>query len=114
MLNYTLSRLAIAIPTFLAVLFITFLLTTLSPFDPVTIMMQQHEGTLDAMQQKDLVQRIRDQYGLDDTFLVQFTKYLQRLAQGDLGISVNGQRDVLRMIINPFRSHCGAKTEHLA
>lgn len=102
MLKYTLGRLAIAVPTFLAVLFITFLLTTLSPFDPVTIMMQQHEGTLDAMQQEELVQRIRNQYGLDDTFLVQFTKYLQRLVQGDLGISINGQRNVLRMIITTF------------
>lgn len=102
MLKYTLGRLAIAVPTFLAVLFITFLLTTLSPFDPVTIMMQQQESTLDALQQKELVQRIRDQYGLDDSFAVQFTKYLQRLAQGDLGISVNGQRDVLRMIVKTF------------
>ncbi|MEZ4865058.1 MAG: ABC transporter permease [Caldilineaceae bacterium] len=102
MLKYTLSRLAIAAPTFLAVLFITFLLTTLSPFDPVTIMMQKYESTLDSMQQEDLVTRIRAQYGLDDTFLVQFTKYLQRLAQGDLGISINGQRDVLRMIRTTF------------
>jgi len=102
MLKYTLGRLAIAIPTFMAVLFITFLLTTLSPFDPVTIMMQQYEGTLDGMQQKELVQRIRNQYGLDDSFAVQFTKYLQRLAQGDLGISVTGQRDVLRMIVKTF------------
>jgi peptide/nickel transport system permease protein len=102
MLKYTLGRLAIAIPTFLAVLFITFTLTALSPFDPVTIMMQQYEGTLDAAQQTEMVQRIRDQYGLDNSFLVQFTKYLERLLQGDLGISINGQRDVLRTIAKTF------------
>jgi len=102
MLKYTLGRLAIAAPTFLAVLFITFLLTTLSPFDPVTIMMQQYESTLNGAQQEEMVQRIRAQYGLDDSFLIQFTKYLQRLAQGDLGISINGQRDVLRTIVTTF------------
>ncbi|RIK42111.1 MAG: peptide ABC transporter [Chloroflexi bacterium] len=102
MLKYTFSRLLIAIPTFAAVLFITFTLTVLSPFDPVTIMMQQYEGTLDALQQQEIVQRIRDQYGLDDSFLIQFTKYVQRLLQGDLGISVNGQRDVLRTIVTTF------------
>ncbi|MEZ4734410.1 MAG: ABC transporter permease [Caldilineaceae bacterium] len=102
MLKYTLGRLAIAAPTFLAVLFITFLLTTLSPFDPVTIMMQQYEGTLNGAQQEEMVQRIRQQYGLDDSFAIQFTKYLQRLAQGDLGISINGQRDVLRTIVTTF------------
>ncbi|MBX3011022.1 MAG: ABC transporter permease [Caldilineaceae bacterium] len=102
MLKYTLGRLAIALPTFMAVLFLTFLLTTLSPFDPVTIMMQQYEGTLDSMQRTEMVDRIRGQYGLDDPFIVQFTKYLQRLVQGDLGISINGQRDVLRMIVTTF------------
>ena len=39
MYKYTLKRLAIAIPTFAAVLIITFTLTALSPFDPVAMMM---------------------------------------------------------------------------
>ncbi len=102
MLKYIVGRLAVAIPTFLAVLLITFTLTTLSPFDPVAMMMQQYEGTLDAMQQKEVVQRLRNQYGLDNSFVVQFTKYVERIAQGDLGISINGQRNVLRAIVKTF------------
>jgi ABC-type dipeptide/oligopeptide/nickel transport system permease component len=102
MLKYAFGRLAIAIPTFIAVLFIVFTLTTISPFDPVSIMMTQYEGSLDSMQREEVIQRIRDQYGLDNPFIVQFTKYIQRLLQGDLGISINGQRDVLRTIITTF------------
>jgi ABC-type dipeptide/oligopeptide/nickel transport system permease component len=84
------------------VLFIAFSLTALSPFDPVSIMMQQQGGSLDALQQEEVIQRLRDQYGLDDSFVVQFTKYIQRLVQGDLGISINGQRDVLRTMVKTF------------
>lgn len=101
MLKYIVARLAIAIPTFLAVMLITFTLTTLSPFDPVTMMMQQQEN-LDSLQKDAFIKRIRNQYGLDDSFFVQFTKYVQRVAQGDLGISINGQRDVLRAMVKTF------------
>jgi peptide/nickel transport system permease protein len=101
MLKYILTRLAIAIPTFLVVMLITFTLTTISPFDPVAMMMSQQEN-LDTLQKDEVVQRLRNQYGLDDSFLVQFTKYVQRVAQGDLGISINGQRDVLRAMVKTF------------
>lgn len=102
MLKYIAKRLLVAIPTFLAVLLITFTLTTLSPYDPVSMMMQQYEGTLDAMQKKDVIQRLRNQYGLDDSFVVQFTKYVERIVHGDLGISINGQRNVLRALVKTF------------
>lgn len=102
MLKYITIRLAIAFPTFLAVMLITFTLTAISPFDPVAIMMSQQEGSLDALQKEEVIERIRKQYGLDDSYLVQFSKYVQRVAQGDLGISVNGQRNVLRAAVKTF------------
>ena len=101
MLPYTLRRLAIAIPTFIAVLLITFTLTAVSPFDPVEMMLLQFETT-DTMAKEDVIQRIRDQFGLDDPFLTQFSNWLSRLVRGDLGYSINGQRDVLRMIVVTF------------
>jgi ABC-type dipeptide/oligopeptide/nickel transport system permease component len=101
MLKYVSSRLTIAIPTFLAVMLITFTLTAISPFDPVAMMMQQNEN-LDTMQKEEVIARIRKQYGLDDSFAVQFLRYVQRVAQGDLGISINGQRDVLQAMIKTF------------
>ena len=102
MLKYTAKRLAVAIPTFVAVLIITFTLTVLSPFDPVAMMMTQFEGTLDTLATEEVIERIREQYGLNDSYGVQFTRWMGRLIQGDLGISINGQRNVLRMIVKTF------------
>lgn len=102
MLFYAFRRLMVAIPTFITVLLITFSLTAISPFDPVAMMMVQYEGTLDTLAEEEMIERIRDQYGLNDAFSVQFIRWISRLAQGDLGISINGQRDVLRMIIKTF------------
>ena len=96
MLFYAFRRLMVAIPTFITVLLITFSLTAISPFDPVAMMMVQYEGTLDTLAEEEMIERIRDQYGLNDAFSVQFIRWISRLAQGDLGISINGQRDVLR------------------
>lgn len=101
MLKYILTRLAIAIPTFLAVMLITFTLTAISPFDPVAMMLAD-QPNLDTLQKEEVIQRVRQQYGLDDTYLVQFTKYVQRVVQGDLGVSINGQRDVLRAMVKTF------------
>ena len=102
MFIYTLKRLAVAVPTFIAVLIITFTLTVVSPFDPVAMMMTQFEGTLDTLAKEEVIERIREQYGLNDSYGVQFTRWLGRLLQGDLGISINGQRNVLRMIVKTF------------
>lgn len=101
MFKYILTRLAIAIPTFLAVMLITFTLTAISPFDPVAMMLAD-QPNLDTLQKEAVIQRVRQQYGLDDTYLVQFTKYVQRVVQGDLGVSINGQRDVLRAMVKTF------------
>ena len=102
MLKYTAGRLAIAVPTFIIVLLITFTLTTISPFDPIAMMLMQYEGLLDNLNREEVVQRLRDQYGLNDTFWVQFTNWLGRLSQGDLGMSIVGQRDIGRTIIKTF------------
>ena len=38
----------------------------------------------------ELLAELRDQYGLDDPFLVQYAKYLRNLLQGDMGYSFRG------------------------
>ncbi|MBX3051317.1 MAG: ABC transporter permease [Caldilineaceae bacterium] len=101
MLQYLIARLAIAIPTFLAVMLVTFTLTVISPFDPVEMMLAQQE-ILDTLQRDEIIARTRQQYGLDESFTVQFTRYVERVMTGDLGISIVGQRDVLRTIVKTF------------
>lgn len=96
MVKYLVGRLATAIPTLFAVLFITFSLTYLSPYDPVRQMLAN--APVQNMDTEENIARVRHQYGLDRPFLVQFGDYVRKLLQGDLGISINGQRDVWQMI----------------
>jgi ABC-type dipeptide/oligopeptide/nickel transport system permease component len=85
-----------AVPTVVAVLLITFTLTYLSPFDPVRLLLLSNEVA--NLNDEAVIARIRQQYGLDRPFGVQFVDYIWKIAQGDWGISINGQRDIWRMI----------------
>lgn len=59
---------------------ITFLLNFYGPGDPVEVFMQQY-------QDPEVVERIREQRGLDKPVLVQYGIYLKNAVQGDLGES---------------------------
>lgn len=96
--KYLAGRLALALPTLLAVLLITYGLTFISPFDPVKIMLSASE--IAALDTPENVARMRAQLGLDQPFLVQFGRYIQGLLTGDWGRSINGQREVWTMITN--------------
>jgi ABC-type dipeptide/oligopeptide/nickel transport system permease component len=98
MAKYLVGRLATAIPTLVAVLFITFTLTYISPYDPVRQMLAN--APVQSMDTDENIARVRRQYGLDRPFLVQFGDYVSKLLRGYMGISINGQRDVWGMIKN--------------
>jgi peptide/nickel transport system permease protein len=61
--------------------FIVFLLLYITPGDPIVSIAPPHAS------QQDL-QKLREKYGLDQPFLVQYSKFFLRLVQGDLGTSV--------------------------
>jgi ABC-type dipeptide/oligopeptide/nickel transport system permease component len=96
MLKYLLGRIGTAVPTILAVLLITFTLTYVSPFDPVRLLVLNNEVA--NLSTEENIARIRSQYGLDRPFAVQFVDYIGKLARGDWGISIVGQRDIWGMI----------------
>ena len=96
MFKYLIGRIGTAVPTLLAVLLITFTLTYLSPFDPVRLLLLSNE--ISNLSSEEMIARIRHQYGLDRPFGVQFIDYIWKLAQGDWGISIVGQRDIWTMI----------------
>lgn len=64
----------------LIVSFITFALGRYGPGDPVELLMGQHSNP-------DVVQRIREQRGLNDPILVQYRRYLWGVVRGDFGES---------------------------
>ncbi|MDR7452803.1 MAG: ABC transporter permease [Armatimonadota bacterium] len=77
---YLLRRLTQSVLILLGVTFVTFLLLYALPADPAR-MIAGRSATADT------VERIRAELGLDRPLLVQYGRYLARLAQGDLGRS---------------------------
>ena len=64
----------------LIVSFITFALGRYGPGDPVQVLMGQHSNP-------NVVERIREQRGLNDNILVQYGRYLKNVSRGDFGES---------------------------
>ena len=64
----------------LIVSFVTFALARFGPGDPVEILMGQHTNP-------EVVQRIREQQGLDDPLALQYARYIGNAFKGDFGES---------------------------
>lgn len=97
MFAYIRNRLLLAIPTLLAVSFITFFLGYLSPGSPIDIMLGQHSDAA-------TVKRLEHEYGLDQPPLVQYGRFLWgAVSHGDLGTSfMSDKRPVTKIIAEQF------------
>lgn len=97
MFTYVRNRLLLAIPTLLAVSFITFFLGYLSPGSPIDIMLGQHSDPA-------RVKQLEHEYGLDRPPLVQYGSFVWgAVTRGDLGRSFGtGQRPVTQIIAEQF------------
>jgi peptide/nickel transport system permease protein len=87
------QRLLRLIATLLAVSFLTFLLGSLLPGDPVNAILPP-----DAPRDQETVERIRTELGLDDPFIVRYGNWLGDAVRGDLGYSYITDQPVLRTI----------------
>lgn len=85
--QYLVRRLLLAVPVLFGILLVTFVLVRAIPGDPCRAMLGEKgsKATCDAF---------KERYGLNDNVLVQFGRYLQNLAQGDLGTSIKFSRPV--------------------
>lgn len=88
MTRYILRRLIATIPVLIGVSLITFFLTNLLPGDPA----REAAGRFATREQ---IEAVRKQLGLDQPLPIQYLRYMQRLAQGDLGTSLTSQQSVL-------------------
>ncbi len=87
MLQMIASRLARLVLTVLAVTFATFMLTNVLPGDAVNALIP-----IDAQQDREFVEQIREEWGLNDPLIVRYGRWLGDAVQGDLGRSlVTGQ-----------------------
>ena len=78
--SYVIRRLAWLPVILLIVSFITFALGRFGPGDPVEVLMGQYADA-------SVVDRIREQRGLNDNIFVQYGRYLTNVSQGDFGES---------------------------
>lgn len=93
-LQYIGKRLVMTLFVTLAVILLSFVLIRLAPGDAATVMAGQ-AGYADEAFMKNL----RAEYGLDQPLPVQLWKYLEAVAQGDLGSSYVRRQPVLSVIL---------------
>jgi len=93
MARYVLARLLWTLVILWAIVTLTFAATFLSPIDPA----RSYAG-LRATDQ--VIEQVREKFGLDDPIPVQYVRYMGRLAQGDLGDSFATGEDVRSAILS--------------
>ncbi|WP_265443629.1 ABC transporter permease [Flexivirga meconopsidis] len=84
MTRYALRRVGFMIPTLIGSTFLVYLLVFLIPGDPVLAL----AGTKRVS--PATAEAIRNQYNLNDPFVVQYVKYLGNVLHGDFGTDFNG------------------------
>jgi len=82
MFRFLLKRLALTIPTFFALMFITFVMIRLVPGDPIEVRLGERGITPERLAQ------LRTEMGLDQPIWKQFLDYVSALLQGDFGTSI--------------------------
>ncbi len=93
MLKYVLGRLLMLIPVVLGITFIIFLIMSLSPGDPATLILGA-----DASTEQLALKRV--EMGLDQPVLVQYYKYIIGVCRGDFGVSWVSGNDVLAEFVH--------------
>jgi len=93
--RYVLFRLLQAIPVFFGTTFLIYFMVFALPGDPIIGLFG--EKTPDPA----LLERVREQYHLDDPFLVQYFHYIAGIFQGDFGTSFSGQ-PVSEILVRTF------------
>ena len=76
-----LKRVLAAIPSLIGVVIVTFLLTRAMPGDPAAYFAGPAAT-------KEAIEQIRAKLGLDQPLVIQFARYVDDLAHGDLGTSL--------------------------
>ena len=91
--QYLQRRVLVIFPTALAVVTLVFLTLHLAPGDPARIGLGQVATSED-------IERAQDQLGLNDPLLVQYLRFLARLARGDMGNSFITHEPVAGLILS--------------
>jgi peptide/nickel transport system permease protein len=97
LLNYIIRRTLWAIPFMFAASIVAFALITLPPGDYVTTFAQSLSQSGDVVDQARL-DALRERYGLDQPFFIQYFRWIGGVLQGDFGLSFEWQQPVATLI----------------
>ena len=100
--TYILKRIALFVPTLLAITVITFGIAKMAPGDPVDIILGPQSQGGDQAADKELNERmrqeVREELGLDQPVVVQYFSWLGGILQGDFGKSYFDRKPVMGKI----------------
>jgi len=96
MIRFLLKRLALTIPTFIALMFITFVMLRLVPGDPIEVRRGERGISPERLAQ------LRHDMGLDQPLWKQFLDYANALLHGDFGTSIVSKSPVLHEFLTLF------------
>jgi peptide/nickel transport system permease protein len=99
--RYIVQRLWQLIPVLLLVSMAVFLIVRIIPGDPVLVMMgiDAEERTRISEEQYETLRR---ELGFDRPIIVQYFNWLQRILQGDLGLSLRSRRPIFEIIFERY------------
>jgi dipeptide transport system permease protein len=96
MLRFLLRRLALTVPTFLALMFVTFMMLRLVPGDPIEVRRGERGISPERLAQ------LRHEMGLDQPVWKQFFDYVWGLLHGDFGTSIISKSPVAHEFLTLF------------
>ena len=87
MLAYTIRRLLMLIPVLIGMSILVFSIVHLIPGDPAKTILGEKAAP-------EVLEKMREDLGLNDPLLVQYKNYMVNLIQGDLGTSIKTKRSI--------------------
>lgn len=96
MLRFFIKRLALTVPTFLALMFVTFMMIRLVPGDPIEVRRGERGISPERLEQ------LRHEMGLDQPIWKQFLDYASGLLHGDFGTSIVSKTPILHEFLTLF------------
>jgi len=97
MLNYIIRRILYMIPTIILISMISFVIIQLPPGDYLTTKIAQLQAE-DELVNEDLIEALREEYGLDKPIYVQYGLWVWNLLHGNFGYSWEWQQPVENVI----------------
>jgi peptide/nickel transport system permease protein len=90
-LSFVVRRLAVVMPTLVLVSMLVFALQKLLPGDPVLALAGEDRDPA-------VIEQLRQRYGFNDPLPVQYLHWAQRVAHGDLGVSLRTHQTVTALL----------------